>query len=361
MQHTNTSSTSGGSTTSLFYRDLGARWLTTRSKKGIRRSNKNRPTLSKAPIYGWWRPAWNLSFEERVGNVASYWRRANMKQYPITRATRNGEAQPFRFTPPDPRRHDATLAAAKGNSRASARAAARRRGCRPGSHIRHPAAQSRLAPAGGATGAPLNRPGDHAGDAPGPARRAAGRRRRPGVSFVSPDRRLKRRGCSCCLDIERPCAVPVDPGFDGPTRTDGFRIPPAVDHPAGADRPGRARGEPGSRGCRIGPFRLSFRLSLDYTSIHVVRSPQSWLRTQLPIPVLVALPLLHRHDRKHMESWICIWITNFALSFTPPVAAAASDPASASASASAAVASASAAAPTWWAGTRPFRHSGDRQ
>ena len=36
-----------------------------------------------------------------------------MKQYPITRATRNGEAQPFRFTPPDPRRHDATLAAAK--------------------------------------------------------------------------------------------------------------------------------------------------------------------------------------------------------------------------------------------------------
>ena len=35
MQHTNTSSTSGGSTTSLFYRDLGARWLTTRSKKGI--------------------------------------------------------------------------------------------------------------------------------------------------------------------------------------------------------------------------------------------------------------------------------------------------------------------------------------
>jgi len=73
--------------------------------------------------------------------------------------------------------------------------------------------------------------------------------------------------------------------------------------------------------------------------------------------LLVALPLLHRHDRKHMESWI--WNTNFALSFTPPVAAAASDPASASASASAAVASASAAAPTWWAGTRPFRHSGD--
>jgi hypothetical protein len=25
---------------------------------------------SKAPIYGWWRPAWNLSFEGRVGNVA---------------------------------------------------------------------------------------------------------------------------------------------------------------------------------------------------------------------------------------------------------------------------------------------------
>jgi hypothetical protein len=70
VQHTNTSSMSGGSTTSLFYRDLGARWLTTRSKKGIRRSNKNRPTLSKAPIYGWWRPAWNLSFEGRVGNVA---------------------------------------------------------------------------------------------------------------------------------------------------------------------------------------------------------------------------------------------------------------------------------------------------
>ena len=70
MQHTNTSSTSGGSTTSLFYRDLGARWLTTRSKKGIRRSNKNRWTLSNSPIYGWWRPAWNLSFEGRVRNVA---------------------------------------------------------------------------------------------------------------------------------------------------------------------------------------------------------------------------------------------------------------------------------------------------
>ena len=66
----------------------------------------------------------------------SYWRRANMKQYPITRATRNGEAQPFRFTPPDPRRHDATLAAAKGNSRASARAP----GAAPGAPARfaHP-------------------------------------------------------------------------------------------------------------------------------------------------------------------------------------------------------------------------------
>ena len=72
MQHTNTSSMSGGSTTSLFYRDLGARWLTTRSKKGIRRSNKNRLTLSKTPIFGWWRPAWNLSFEARVGILASY-------------------------------------------------------------------------------------------------------------------------------------------------------------------------------------------------------------------------------------------------------------------------------------------------
>ena len=51
-------------------RDLGARWLTTRSKKGIRRSNKNRLTLSNSPIYGWWRPAWNLSFEGRVRNVA---------------------------------------------------------------------------------------------------------------------------------------------------------------------------------------------------------------------------------------------------------------------------------------------------
>ena len=55
MQHTNTSSMSGGSTTSLFYRDLGARWLTTRSKLGIRRSNKNRFTLTNSPIYGWWR------------------------------------------------------------------------------------------------------------------------------------------------------------------------------------------------------------------------------------------------------------------------------------------------------------------
>ena len=57
--------------TSLFYRDLGARWLTTRSKKDIRRSNKNRLTLSNSPIYGWWRPAWNLSFEGRVRNVAT--------------------------------------------------------------------------------------------------------------------------------------------------------------------------------------------------------------------------------------------------------------------------------------------------
>ena len=32
MQHTNTSSMSGDSTTSLFCRDLGARWLTTRSE-----------------------------------------------------------------------------------------------------------------------------------------------------------------------------------------------------------------------------------------------------------------------------------------------------------------------------------------
>ena len=71
MQHTNTSSMSGGSTTSLFYRDLGARWLTMRSKKGIRRSNKNRLTLSKTPIFGWWRPAWILSFEGWVGNVAN--------------------------------------------------------------------------------------------------------------------------------------------------------------------------------------------------------------------------------------------------------------------------------------------------
>ena len=70
MQHTNTSSMSGGSTTSLLYRDLGARWLTTRSKKGIRQSNKNRLTLSNSPISGWWRPAWNLSFEGRVRNVA---------------------------------------------------------------------------------------------------------------------------------------------------------------------------------------------------------------------------------------------------------------------------------------------------
>ena len=35
-----------------------------------RRSNKNRLTLSNSPIYGWWRPAWNLSFEGRVRNVA---------------------------------------------------------------------------------------------------------------------------------------------------------------------------------------------------------------------------------------------------------------------------------------------------
>ena len=26
--------------------------------------------LSNSPIYGWWRPAWNLSFEGRVRNVA---------------------------------------------------------------------------------------------------------------------------------------------------------------------------------------------------------------------------------------------------------------------------------------------------
>ena len=35
MQHTNTSSMSSGSTTSLFYRDLGARQLTTRSLQDI--------------------------------------------------------------------------------------------------------------------------------------------------------------------------------------------------------------------------------------------------------------------------------------------------------------------------------------
>ena len=77
-EHTNTSSTSGGSTDeSILSRSGRARWLTTRSKKGImkgiRRSNKNRLTLSKTPIYGWWRPAWILSFEGRAsgkGNVA---------------------------------------------------------------------------------------------------------------------------------------------------------------------------------------------------------------------------------------------------------------------------------------------------
>ena len=38
--------------------------------RGIRRSIKNRLTLSKTPIFGWWRPAWNLSFEARVGILA---------------------------------------------------------------------------------------------------------------------------------------------------------------------------------------------------------------------------------------------------------------------------------------------------
>ena len=132
------------------------------------------------------------------------------------------------------------------------------------------------------------------------------------------------------------------------------RGPPGGSGPAW---PG-SRGTTGSRAMQDRDSVI-VHLSLDYTSIHVVRSPQSWLRTQLPIPVLVALPLLHRHDRKHMESWICIWITNFALSFTPPVAASASAPASASAAV--ASATASAAAPTWWAGTRPFRHSDDHQ
>ena len=32
---------------------------------------KQKPlTLSKTPIFGWWRPAWNLSFEARVGILA---------------------------------------------------------------------------------------------------------------------------------------------------------------------------------------------------------------------------------------------------------------------------------------------------
>ena len=68
MQHTNTSSTyyeRRHARPRVFFiemRDLGARWLTTRSEKGIRRSNKNRLTLSKTPIFGWWRPAWILSF-----------------------------------------------------------------------------------------------------------------------------------------------------------------------------------------------------------------------------------------------------------------------------------------------------------
>ena len=32
------------------------------AKKGIRRSNKNRLTLSKTPIYGWWVVAPRLEF-----------------------------------------------------------------------------------------------------------------------------------------------------------------------------------------------------------------------------------------------------------------------------------------------------------
>ena len=66
MQHTNTSSMSGDSTTSLFCRDLGARWLTTRSEgysngwaKGLPGPNLDNLGSSRG-----------LSFQGRVGNVA---------------------------------------------------------------------------------------------------------------------------------------------------------------------------------------------------------------------------------------------------------------------------------------------------
>ena len=69
MQHTNTSSMSGDSTTSLFCRDLGTRWLTTR-REG--HSNGWAKGLGKMPRskYGYLGSSRSLSFQGGVGNVA---------------------------------------------------------------------------------------------------------------------------------------------------------------------------------------------------------------------------------------------------------------------------------------------------
>ena len=83
MQHTNTSSTSGGSTTSLFVSRSG-RAMAPHDKEQ-RQSNKNRLTLSKTPILGLWRPAWILSYEEWDGNVAAFGPRARLDVHAVSR------------------------------------------------------------------------------------------------------------------------------------------------------------------------------------------------------------------------------------------------------------------------------------
>ena len=65
VKHTNTSSMNGGSTTSLFYRDLGARWLA-RGGRRAKALGKN-PSSGEEPLFSW---CPDLLFEERFGNVA---------------------------------------------------------------------------------------------------------------------------------------------------------------------------------------------------------------------------------------------------------------------------------------------------
>ena len=93
MQHTNTSSTSGGSTTSLFVSRSG-RAMAPHDKEQ-RQSNKNRLTLSKTPIFGWWRPAWILSYEGWDGNVAAFGPRARLDVHAVSHRRGQGSSAPL--------------------------------------------------------------------------------------------------------------------------------------------------------------------------------------------------------------------------------------------------------------------------